>query len=75
MNRSVSLCLLGFVVALGWLTPVGAETSELRVAKQYGLGYLQMILMETRSWSRNTRRQRAWGTSRSAGPPSDRATS
>jgi len=46
MNRSVSLCLLGFVVALGWLTPVGAETSELRVAKQYGLGYLQMILME-----------------------------
>jgi len=46
MNRSVSLCLLWFVVALGIATPVGAETSELRVAKQYGLGYLQMILME-----------------------------
>jgi NitT/TauT family transport system substrate-binding protein len=46
MNRNVSLCLLGFVVVLGCSTPVKAETSELRVAKQYGLGYLQMILME-----------------------------
>jgi len=36
-------------VALSWLAlaqPVRAETSELRVAKQYGLGYLQMMMME-----------------------------
>ena len=46
MNKSVSLCLLGFVVALGFSTPVRAETSELRVAKQYELSYLQMMLME-----------------------------
>ncbi len=38
-------CLL---IALLFALPARAEVHELRVAKQYGLGYLQMMLMEDR---------------------------
>ncbi len=31
-------------------SPARAEQSELRVAKQYGLGYLQMMVLEDRGW-------------------------
>jgi len=34
------------LAALAWSLPAAAEQSELRIAKQYGLGYLQMIVME-----------------------------
>lgn len=45
MKRSLGVLLL---VALAVAAPAAApaETGELRVAKQYGLGYLQMMLME-----------------------------
>jgi NitT/TauT family transport system substrate-binding protein len=34
------------VIAVSWSSHVWAEAKELRVAKQYGLGYVQMMLME-----------------------------
>jgi NitT/TauT family transport system substrate-binding protein len=34
------------LLVLGLALPARAEVSELRVAKQYGLGYLQMMMME-----------------------------
>jgi len=34
------------LAALAWSVPAAAEQGELRIAKQYGLGYLQMIVME-----------------------------
>jgi NitT/TauT family transport system substrate-binding protein len=37
---------IGLIVALLLALPARAEVSELRVAKQYGLGYLQMMMME-----------------------------
>jgi NitT/TauT family transport system substrate-binding protein len=40
--RALLLGVMG--LALAW--PARAEVSELRVAKQYGLGYLQMMMME-----------------------------
>jgi NitT/TauT family transport system substrate-binding protein len=45
MKYAIRLVLIGALV-LVWSAPAWAETSELRVAKQYGLGYLQMMLME-----------------------------
>jgi NitT/TauT family transport system substrate-binding protein len=39
-----ALLLLSFMLV--WAVPARAEVSELRVAKQYGLGYLQMMMME-----------------------------
>ncbi len=39
-----ALPLLG--VMLAWALPARAEIAELHVAKQYGLGYLQMMMME-----------------------------
>jgi len=44
--RRLSLCLFGFLCGLCLATSVQAEPKELRVAKQYGLGYLQMMVME-----------------------------
>jgi NitT/TauT family transport system substrate-binding protein len=38
--------LLLVSLVLAWALPARAEVSELRVAKQYGLGYLQMMMME-----------------------------
>jgi NitT/TauT family transport system substrate-binding protein len=38
--------LAGFMFALLLALPARAEVTELHVAKQYGLGYLQMMLME-----------------------------
>jgi NitT/TauT family transport system substrate-binding protein len=34
------------LAAFAWSLPAAAEQGELRIAKQYGLGYLQMIVME-----------------------------
>jgi NitT/TauT family transport system substrate-binding protein len=45
MKRMNSLCLIGLMVA-GLAPFAQAELKELRVAKQYGLGYLQMMVME-----------------------------
>src|SRR5438270_13743493 len=48
-NRSMRfLCSLAAALALfvSLGTPARAEQSELRIAKQYGLGYLQMMVME-----------------------------
>ena len=45
MLRSVRLLVIAALVA-GFSTAAPAETGEVRVAKQYGLGYLQMMLME-----------------------------
>jgi NitT/TauT family transport system substrate-binding protein len=39
-------CLLGFALLLAASSAAWAEAKELRVAKQYGLGYLQQMLME-----------------------------
>lgn len=38
--------MAGVMLALAVSTWAAAETKELRLAKQYGLGYLQMIIME-----------------------------
>ena len=46
MIRILKPFMAGFVLVLVASTWVTAETKELRLAKQYGLGYLQMILME-----------------------------
>ncbi len=51
MKKIGSSGWLGRVALAGWLVfgatlPAGAEQAELRVAKQYGLGYLQMMIME-----------------------------
>ncbi len=46
MKRGMTLCLVGLMIALSLPALAGAETKELRVARQYGLGYLQMMVME-----------------------------
>jgi NitT/TauT family transport system substrate-binding protein len=45
MKGSARLLLIAALVA-GFPAAAPAETGEVRVAKQYGLGYLQMMLME-----------------------------
>lgn len=42
----ISALLAAACIAVVAAPPVKAEVNELRVAKQYGLGYLQLILME-----------------------------
>src|SRR5689334_18636584 len=44
--RRIWLGAIAVGLSLALLTPARAEQSELRVAKQYGLGYLQMMVME-----------------------------
>lgn len=46
MKRILKSGMVGFVLVLAVSTWAAAETKELRLAKQYGLGYLQMIIME-----------------------------
>lgn len=46
MKRGMTLCLVGLMIALSLPALAWAETKELRVARQYGLGYLQMMVME-----------------------------
>ena len=48
MNRIVSyfLYFLFFALVASYPAGVRAETGEVRIAKQFGLGYLQMMLME-----------------------------
>jgi sulfonate transport system substrate-binding protein len=43
--RSLAMCAFALAVSLAAM-PAAAEQGELRIAKQYGLGYLQMIVME-----------------------------
>ena len=46
MKRAIERCLVGLLLGL-WVAAVAhAEPKELRVARQYGLGYLQMMVME-----------------------------
>jgi NitT/TauT family transport system substrate-binding protein len=45
-RRSIPSMLLSFVLPALAAMPAHAETNEIRVAKQYGLGYLQMMVME-----------------------------
>jgi NitT/TauT family transport system substrate-binding protein len=45
MKRVLAICLSGSLLTC-LATAVFAEPKELRVAKQYGLGYLQMMVME-----------------------------
>ena len=46
MKSALRLLLVGLVLGMLQVGAAGAETTELRVAKQYGLGYLQMMVME-----------------------------
>ena len=48
MKRSLLGCCLGFAVAVAATLPVlaRAEMSELKVAKQYGISYLPLMIME-----------------------------
>ncbi len=46
MKRILTSSVVGLVLLLAVSTFATAETKELRLAKQYGLGYLQMIIME-----------------------------
>ncbi|MFB3819393.1 MAG: ABC transporter substrate-binding protein [Candidatus Methylomirabilales bacterium] len=46
MKRMLGCCLLGFALVVAASSAAWAEAKELRVAKQYGLGYLQQMLME-----------------------------
>jgi NitT/TauT family transport system substrate-binding protein len=45
-KRTVTIALAGLVAALLLPLPVRAEVKEVRIAKQYGLGYLPLIIME-----------------------------
>src|SRR5512140_1731329 len=44
--RRITIVLLAVLTALALPASAAAETGELRVAKQYGLGYLTLMLME-----------------------------
>jgi NitT/TauT family transport system substrate-binding protein len=46
MTRSLRVLSVVAVLALAASAAAAGETTELRVAKQYGLGYLQMMVME-----------------------------
>src|SRR5512146_916475 len=46
MKRSLRVLSVVAVLALAASAVAAGETTELRVAKQYGLGYLQMMVME-----------------------------
>jgi NitT/TauT family transport system substrate-binding protein len=46
MRLSIRLALAVALLTMGWSAGARAESGEIRVAKQYGLGYLQMMLME-----------------------------
>jgi len=46
MNRKLMRGLLGLLLCLGLASVAMAEPKELRLARQYGLGYLQMMVME-----------------------------
>jgi NitT/TauT family transport system substrate-binding protein len=46
MKRASTKHLMGLLLGLCLAINARAETQELRVAKQYGLGYLQMMVME-----------------------------
>jgi len=46
MKSALRLLLVGLLLGMLQVGTAGAETTELRVAKQYGLGYLQMMVME-----------------------------
>src|SRR5258708_2780181 len=41
--------LIAAVMLFAFALPARAEVNELRVAKQYGLGYLQLMMMEDQS--------------------------
>ena len=45
-SRAARLLVVVLGMLLGSTTQARAEQSELRVAKQYGLGYLQMMVLE-----------------------------
>ena len=46
LHRSLAAMVAALCVLLLGVLPAHAEQSELRVAKQYGLGYLQMMVLE-----------------------------
>ena len=46
LSRSLRTMLAALGVVLSCVLPARAEQGELRVAKQYGLGYLQMMVLE-----------------------------
>jgi NitT/TauT family transport system substrate-binding protein len=46
LKRSMQTMIVALLVAMICVFPVRAEQSELRIAKQYGLGYLQMMVLE-----------------------------
>ncbi len=46
MTRAITVWLIAAAWAATVPSAAHAETAELRIAKQYGLGYLQMMLME-----------------------------
>lgn len=46
MKSSLKLPLTAVALVAACPAAAQAETGEVRVAKQYGLGYLQMMLME-----------------------------
>jgi NitT/TauT family transport system substrate-binding protein len=46
LSRSLRTTLAALGVVLSCMLPARAEQGELRVAKQYGLGYLQMMVLE-----------------------------
>lgn len=46
MRRRSLSALLAFTVAMSLAPQAKAEVDEIRIAKQYGLGYLQLIVME-----------------------------
>ncbi len=46
LKRLTLLCASVLLLAAGLAAPANAEVSELRIGKQYGLPYLQLIIME-----------------------------
>lgn len=46
--RFAAIAIAAFALCASGLTPAAAEQGELRIAKQYGLGYLTLMVMEDR---------------------------
>jgi len=75
MVRSLVSMMTLALVAIGCARPAAAEATTLRAAKQYGLGYVQFMIMEEMKLVEKHAQARASPTSRSNGTHSALPTS
>lgn len=46
LRKSLALLVFGYVVLCGAAGGASAEVDEVKIARQYGIGYLPMMIME-----------------------------